>query len=86
MSVKAAKTDLTNNNGLKLAREVDPEGIRTIDVLTKVDLVDEGTDVINILTGRITSPRYGYISSSINSYIGSIITFYFSKLIIFLFN
>ena len=34
-----ANTDLANSDGLKLAREVDPEGLRTIGVLTKVDLV-----------------------------------------------
>jgi replication fork clamp-binding protein CrfC len=33
---------------LKLAREVDPEGQRTIGVLSKVDLMDEGTDVVDI--------------------------------------
>ena len=37
--VTAANTDLANSDGLKLAREVDPEGTRTIDVLTKVDLM-----------------------------------------------
>ena len=35
--VTAANTDLADSDGLKLAREVDPEGTRTIDVLTKVD-------------------------------------------------
>ena len=37
--VTAANTDLANSDGLKLAREVDPEGTRTIGVLTKVDLM-----------------------------------------------
>ena len=37
--VTAANTDLANSDGLKLTREVDPEGTRTIDVLTKVDLM-----------------------------------------------
>ena len=34
-----ANTDLANSDGLKLAREVDPEGLRTIGVLTKIDLM-----------------------------------------------
>lgn len=42
LSVNAANTDLANSDGLKLAREVDPEGTRTIGVLTKVDLMDQG--------------------------------------------
>lgn len=39
LAVTAANTDLANSDGLKLAREVDPEGTRTIGVLTKVDLM-----------------------------------------------
>ncbi|EDO16841.1 hypothetical protein Kpol_1056p42 [Vanderwaltozyma polyspora DSM 70294] len=61
LSVNAANTDLANSDGLKLAREVDPEGTRTIGVLTKVDLMDEGTDVIDILAGRVIPLRYGYV-------------------------
>ncbi|EGW31954.1 uncharacterized protein SPAPADRAFT_152200 [Spathaspora passalidarum NRRL Y-27907] len=61
LSVNAANTDLANSDGLKLAREVDPEGARTIGVLTKVDLMDEGTDVIDILAGRVIPLRFGYV-------------------------
>jgi hypothetical protein len=39
LAVTAANQDLANSDGLKLAREVDPEGARTIGVLTKVDLM-----------------------------------------------
>jgi dynamin 1-like protein len=53
LAVTSANTDLANSDGLKLAREVDPEGLRTIGVLTKVDLMDQGTDVIDILAGRV---------------------------------
>lgn len=61
LSVNAANQDLANSDGLKLAREVDPEGARTIGVLTKVDLMDQGTDVIDILAGRVIPLRYGYV-------------------------
>ncbi|PVU87342.1 hypothetical protein BB559_006091 [Furculomyces boomerangus] len=61
LSVTAANTDLANSDGLKLAREVDPDGTRTIGVLTKVDLMDKGTDVIDILAGRIIPLRLGYV-------------------------
>lgn len=61
LAVTAANTDLANSDGLKLAREVDPEGQRTIGVLTKVDLMDEGTDVVDILAGRIIPLRLGYV-------------------------
>lgn len=61
LAVTAANTDLANSDGLKLAREVDPEGQRTIGVLTKVDLMDDGTDVVDILAGRIIPLRMGYV-------------------------
>ncbi|QSS53083.1 vacuolar sorting-associated protein [Histoplasma capsulatum var. duboisii H88] len=61
LAVTAANQDLANSDGLKLAREVDPEGQRTIGVLTKVDLMDAGTDVVDILAGRIIPLRLGYV-------------------------
>ena len=61
LAVTAANTDLANSDGLNLARQVDPEGQRTIGVLTKVDLMDEGTDVVDILAGRIIPLRLGYV-------------------------
>ncbi|KAI6036911.1 Dynamin central region-domain-containing protein [Pisolithus microcarpus] len=61
LAVTAANTDLANSDGLKLAREVDPEGTRTIGVLTKVDLMDQGTDVVDILAGRVIPLRLGYV-------------------------
>lgn len=61
LAVNAANQDLANSDGLKLAREVDPEGMRTIGVLTKVDLMDEGTDVVDILAGRVIPLRCGYV-------------------------
>ncbi|KAI9468457.1 MAG: Dynamin central region-domain-containing protein [Benjaminiella poitrasii] len=61
LAVTAANTDLANSDGLQLARDVDPEGMRTIGVLTKVDLMDQGTDVIDILAGRVVPLRLGYV-------------------------
>lgn len=61
LAVTAANVDLANSDGLKLAREVDPEGQRTIGVLTKIDLMDNGTDVVDILAGRIIPLRLGYV-------------------------
>jgi replication fork clamp-binding protein CrfC len=39
LAVTPANIDLANSEGLKMAREVDPDGQRTIGVLTKVDLM-----------------------------------------------
>lgn len=61
LAVTSGNTDLANSDGLKLAREVDPEGTRTIGVLTKIDLMDQGTDVVDILAGRVIPLRLGYV-------------------------
>ncbi|KAJ6483585.1 Dynamin central region-domain-containing protein [Mycena vitilis] len=61
LAVTPANQDLANSDGLKMAREVDPEGLRTIGVLTKVDLMDAGTDVVGILGGRVIPLRLGYV-------------------------
>ncbi|KAF9350534.1 vacuolar protein sorting-associated protein 1, partial [Mortierella sp. NVP85] len=61
LAVTAANVDLANSDGLRLARDVDPEGVRTIGVLTKVDLMDAGTDVVDILAGRVIPLRLGYV-------------------------
>ncbi|KIP10291.1 hypothetical protein PHLGIDRAFT_125643 [Phlebiopsis gigantea 11061_1 CR5-6] len=61
LAVTPANSDLANSDGLKLARDVDPEGQRTIGVLTKIDLMDVGTDVVDILAGRVIPLRLGYV-------------------------
>ena len=42
LAVTSANTDLANSDSLKMAREVDPKGDRTVGVLTKIDLMDPG--------------------------------------------
>jgi dynamin 1-like protein len=49
LALSAANTDLANSDALQMAREVDPHGDRTIGVVTKIDLMDEGTDAIELL-------------------------------------
>lgn len=61
MAVCAANVDLVNSDGLKLARRVDPLGERTIGVITKIDLMDEGTNAIEILHGKVVPLRLGYV-------------------------
>mmetsp|Transcript_19068 Transcript_19068/g.13835 ORF Transcript_19068/g.13835 Transcript_19068/m.13835 type:complete len:187 (+) Transcript_19068:586-1146(+) len=43
-----------------MAREVDPNGDRTIGVVTKIDLMDQGTDALDLLQGKIYPLRLGY--------------------------
>ena len=61
MAVCAANVDLANSDGLKLARRVDPLGERTIGVITKIDLMDEGTNALDVLSGKIIPLKLGYI-------------------------
>lgn len=44
-----------------MARYYDRDGERTIGVLTKIDLMDEGTNVNRILDGRIYPLKHGYV-------------------------
>ena len=50
-----------NSEALKLARHVDPLGKRTIGVLTKLDLMDHGTNALDILSGRVYPLKLGFI-------------------------
>ncbi|RMJ27624.1 hypothetical protein PHISP_01476 [Aspergillus sp. HF37] len=61
LAVSPANVDLVNSEGLKLARQVDPMGRRTIGVLTKLDLMDHGTNAMDILSGRVYPLRLGFI-------------------------
>ncbi|CAN9500635.1 unnamed protein product [Ophioblennius macclurei] len=61
LAVTPANMDLANSDALKLAKDVDPQGQRTIGVITKLDLMDDGTDARNILENRLLPLRRGYI-------------------------
>ena len=61
LAVHAANTDLATSEALKLAREVDPNGDRTLAVCTKLDLMDTGTDAVDLLTGKIIPVKLGII-------------------------
>lgn len=61
LAVSPANVDLANSDSLKLARAVDPQGRRTIGVLTKLDLMDAGTNALDILTGRVYPLKLGFI-------------------------
>ncbi|KAL8791053.1 MAG: hypothetical protein Q9213_000260 [Squamulea squamosa] len=61
LAVSPANVDLVNSEALKLARHVDPMGRRTIGVLTKIDLMDHGTNALDILSGRVYPLKLGFI-------------------------
>uniref|UniRef100_A0A8C6U4J3 Interferon-induced GTP-binding protein Mx n=1 Tax=Neogobius melanostomus TaxID=47308 RepID=A0A8C6U4J3_9GOBI len=64
LAVSPANSDLANSDALKIAKEVDPRVracMRTIGVITKLDLMDEGTDARDILENKLLPLRRGYI-------------------------
>ena len=56
-----ANSDLANSDALTLSRMVDPDGKRTIGVITKLDIMDRGTDACAYLRGEVVPLRLGYV-------------------------
>jgi len=61
LAVTAANTDMATSEALKMAKDCDQDGRRTLAVLTKLDLMDAGTDAIDILCGRVIPVKLGII-------------------------
>jgi len=49
LAVSTANTDMSTSESLKLSKEVDPEGKRTLAVITKLDLMDAGNALYYIV-------------------------------------
>ncbi|AQK92016.1 Dynamin protein 1A [Zea mays] len=67
LAVSPANQDLATSDAIKISREVDPKGERTFGVLTKIDLMDKGTDAVDILEGRsyrLQTPWVGVVNRS----------------------
>jgi dynamin 1-like protein len=62
LAVTSANTDIANSDALQLAKAADPYGNRTIGVLTKMDLMDPGTDASEVLSNQLIPLRKGYIA------------------------
>ncbi|CAH8369113.1 unnamed protein product [Eruca vesicaria subsp. sativa] len=61
LAVTPANSDLANSDALQVARAADPDGHRTIGVITKLDIMDKGTDASNLLLGKVVPLRLGYV-------------------------
>lgn len=61
LAVHPANTDLPTSDSLQMARRVDPHGLRTLGVITKLDLMDSGTNALDMLLGRVIPLRRGYV-------------------------
>uniref|UniRef100_A0A673FR81 Interferon-induced GTP-binding protein Mx1-like n=1 Tax=Sinocyclocheilus rhinocerous TaxID=307959 RepID=A0A673FR81_9TELE len=61
--VVPCNVDIATTEALRMAQDVDPEGYRTLAILTKPDLIDRGAeiDVLNIVQGKVIPLSKGYI-------------------------
>ncbi|XP_028811045.1 interferon-induced GTP-binding protein Mx1-like isoform X2 [Denticeps clupeoides] len=61
--VVPCNVDIATTEALKMAQEVDPEGKRTLAILTKPDLVDRGTEknVLEIVRNQVIPLSKGYV-------------------------
>uniref|UniRef100_A0A8C2BRX7 Myxovirus (influenza virus) resistance F n=1 Tax=Cyprinus carpio TaxID=7962 RepID=A0A8C2BRX7_CYPCA len=61
--VVPCNVDITTTEALRMAQHADPDGYRTLAILTKPDLIDKGAeiDVLNIVQGRVVPLSKGYI-------------------------
>ncbi|KAL7203974.1 hypothetical protein ACSBR2_017104 [Camellia fascicularis] len=67
LAISPANQDIATSDAIKLAREVDPSGDRTFGVLTKLDLMDKGTNALDVLEGRsyrLQHPWVGIVNRS----------------------
>lgn len=61
LAVTPANSDLANSDALQIAGNADPDGNRTIGVVTKLDIMDRGTDAGNLLHGKVIPLKLGYV-------------------------
>ena len=62
LAVTPANSDIANSDALQMAKAVDRDGTRTLGVLTKLDLMDRGTNALDALQGRVIPLRLGYVA------------------------
>ena len=61
LAISAATSDLATSDAIQLAKRADPTGERTMGVLTKLDLMDQGTDAADVLRGLVIPLQRGFI-------------------------
>lgn len=61
LAVSAAENETATSDALKIAKEFDPHGKRTLAVFTKLDLMNKGTNAIDLLTDRSNPAKLGIV-------------------------
>ena len=67
LCVIPANIDLTTSEGLQIARKADSSGLRTIGVITKIDIMDKGTNAKKTLLGQEVPLKLGYVGVKLRS-------------------
>ncbi|KAK8550587.1 hypothetical protein V6N12_039288 [Hibiscus sabdariffa] len=61
LAVSPANSDLATSDALHIAKLADPSGSRTVGVITKLDIMDRGTNACNFLLGKVVPLKLGYV-------------------------
>jgi dynamin 1-like protein len=61
LAISPANNDIANSDGLTFANKVDPERKRTFGVMTKIDIMDKGTNALDYLSGKEYHLEQGFI-------------------------
>ncbi|XWS70520.1 hypothetical protein CRYUN_Cryun03dG0054800 [Craigia yunnanensis] len=61
LAVSPANSDLATSDALQIVKLADPTGSRTVGVITKLDIMDRGSNACNFLLGRVVPLKLGYV-------------------------
>ena len=61
LCICAANVDLATSEGILMAKKVDKTGIRTLGVITKIDIMDRGTNAKRMINGEEVSLKLGFV-------------------------
>jgi len=61
LAVLPANADMSTSQGLDLARKWDPTGQRTLGVITKIDIMDRGTDAKKMILNQEIPLALGFV-------------------------
>ena len=61
LCVVPANADMTTSEGIRTARRLDTKGIRTVGVITKIDIMDRGTNAKRMIMNQEINLRLGFV-------------------------
>ena len=61
LCVVPANADMTTSEGIRTARRLDPKGVRTVGVITKIDIMDRGTNAKRMIMNQEINLRLGFV-------------------------